>query len=212
MPLTSPAAGRKQKYLWITELVIFLTIAIITFRKGMVNEYSLLEGAQILILFMSCTVLICRYRNKQIALDMRQLALCLAFFALFMLLREMSWGRIFYYNEAHPITPEEKKAIKRLPHILALRYGMPLLAIYFLYYAIRRKLYRSILKVKVAAIDFLLILLGITGSILFDTLIHHEVGEELFELLFYLGVFNISVSKANCSPKSQEEPPSQLTS
>ncbi len=204
MPFLQLTKTGNSKYLWFIELAIILTLGFLASSHAKVAEDSILEMAEIAVLLVCLIVSLRRYFNTDIQLDMRQLYLCIGFFVLFVICREFSWGRVFYYDEAYPITSEEKKAIKRLPHIFALRTGMPLLAVYFIYYGIRRKLYRSVFKLNFNIIDILILAIGLTGAIYCEAVLRDEVLEELFELLFYMGVFNLAMSRSVDSLKRED--------
>ncbi len=202
--------------LWVLQLLLLLMIALHSLMDDYVAEYSILECSQLLLIFMTLLMALKGYWNRSIPVDVRRCFLLVAFVALFLLARETSWGRFFYYDESYALSADEKKMLKQLPLIKIVRYSMVILAVLAVYYATKHSLYgvigNHVRKVKIYLIDILMIVIGVCAGIFSEEVLHNIKYEEISELVIYMAFFNLCYRYGNnlddCLALEESEPSS----
>lgn len=156
------------------------------------QENSIFENSQMLILFGIIYSCIKGYRNKGIPEDIRKLFIVASFFVFCLAGREINFGRVFYPLENGGFTKSED-----LPHLLIVRYIILLIAIFFVFYFIKNKLYITVVnllrKSTIYISDIILMLIFIAAAMAGEKFFHNEKYEELFESMLYFTTLCIAI-------------------
>lgn len=185
--------------LLILEGILFLFLLVGMDFSAPVAESSAVECAQLALLGVSCLLCLYAYKWARIPSVMKQLYLILGLFLLFMIIREMSYGRIFYFDEHESLSAEMKLYYKGLPLIQSMKaIAYSLLGVIGLLFCLNvRGVYQGIplilKQMKRVRFDLLCLGLAILIAVLGDNVFHLSHVEELAEYLLYCCTLNLVI-------------------
>ncbi len=182
------------------ELVIVLLLALELRSEEPLGEYSILEMSQLVILLAASIISFFAFAYGRFAVPIKRLFLVLALVLLVLMIRELSFGRVFYHDGLTPMSSEMKLFYKAKWPVQLLRWGTVFLLLIALGVLIREKLYLRLFlllpKIKIYVLDWLIISVTVLGSYLSEKEWHMQNLEEFFEFLLYLALANLSLRYA----------------
>lgn len=196
MTISKERCGGLSPKLFIGELLFFLLMVAILYVNPTVTESSYLENVQVVVLFVGMVISLHAYARGNCPDLARPFFLLLFLLLMFCLIRELSYGRVFYYDESYAVTPEMKRYYKSLPLVRGLRalaYGaLVMMPLYFLY----QKLYLSVVpllrKLKLYWLDVFCLSASLALVVYAERCLLSTALEESAELFFYLCIVNIA--------------------
>lgn len=175
--------------------LLLLAIAVLTLDfEGHVAEVSFIELVQAGVILLVLALCLWAYRFARIPLAARQCFLVFASLVLFAFSREMSYGRILYYDESFPLTHDMYLFYKHKIPCLLLRgitysfFGGAIL--YFIGMRVFMRIAELLKTMKIYVWDIILILATAATSSVAESVYYNSNVDEIGELLLYLFIFN----------------------
>lgn len=193
MQLSNNIRGGISPLILLGEIIL---LAILTYLSPSNTEFSPLECGQIAVLSLGLIIALHAFGwGNKLPAKARPYFLMLACMMLFCIMREISYGRSFYYDESYNLRPELKKYYKSLPLVMSIRafaYGLLIFTpLYLIYQQFKFSLLALFKQVKLYAIDLIaLVLCPIVASWAEHQLECPQI-EEAAELALYLVLLNI---------------------